>query len=358
MTQPIAPHTLERLASQVFDYMIDDHSELKDDKSGVDCHGSDWGMDIHKWDWNPGVGVIAISHYYEASKRPEVLAYLTSWIESNKEKALKFQHVNNMAPFTIFPDMYARTGDEFYRNTAVEYGEWIIDELVKTSSGAFQHGGEWHEQVWADTIFMVVLFFAKLAKMTGNRKYADVAVEQLLLHLQLLEDKETGVLFHGYHCDGHHLSAARWTRGNSWIVVGTPLVLQELEGLCEIPEELLARYRKLVDAIITYQADNGLWSTIMDRPSYYQETSGSAGIGCGLAIAVRLGLLDDSYMGAASRVLEGVMGKIKENGEVADVSGGTPIMQTIEAYNELSCYPTLYGQGLTLMLISEFLYDN
>ncbi|WP_168120105.1 glycoside hydrolase family 88 protein [Paenibacillus sp. HB172176] len=355
MTQTISTDTLERLASRVFDYMVADHSALTDDKSGMDCHGSDWGMDINKWDWNPGVGVIAISHYYGASKQPEAIAFLTRWIEANREKALKFQHVNNMAPFTIFPDMFARTGDEFYRDTALEYGEWIIDELVKTSSGAFQHGGQWHEQVWADTIFMVILFFAKLAKMTGNEKYADVALEQLLLHLRLLEDTETGVLFHGYHCDGHHLSAARWTRGNSWIVVGTPLVLAEIEGMRAVPEELISRYRKLVDAIMKHQAENGLWSTILDRPSYYQETSGSAGIGCGLACAVRIGLLPASYREATRHVLQGVIGKIKENGEVTGVSGGTPIMPTIEAYNDLSCYPTLYGQGLTLMLLSEFL---
>jgi len=46
---------------------------------------------------------------------------------------------------------------------------------------------------------------------------------------------------------------------------------------------------------------------------------------------------------------------IDANGTVTSVSGGTPIMNTIEEYNRLSRYPTLYGQGLTLMLLAEYL---
>jgi unsaturated rhamnogalacturonyl hydrolase len=91
----------------------------------------------------------------------------------------------------------------------------------------------------------------------------------------------------------------------------------------------------------------------MDHPEFYQETSGTAGIACGILQAVRQGLLDASCLPAAERATGGVLSMIKPDGEVAGVSGGTPIMETIEAYGGLSCYPTLYGQGLTLMLLSE-----
>jgi unsaturated rhamnogalacturonyl hydrolase len=41
---------------------------------------------------------------------------------------------------------------------------------------------------------------------------------------------------------------------------------------------------------------------------------------------------------------------------VTSVSGGTPIMQTIDEYNQLTRYPTLYGQGLSLFLLGEYIY--
>ena len=40
------------------------------------------------------------------------------------------------------------------------------------------------------------------------------------------------------------------------------------------------------------------------------------------------------------------------------VSGGTPIMPTIDAYGKLTRYPTLYGQGLTLMMLCEYLHGQ
>jgi unsaturated rhamnogalacturonyl hydrolase len=93
----------------------------------------------------------------------------------------------------------------------------------------------------------------------------------------------------------------------------------------------------------------------MDRPEFYQETSGSAGIACGILKSIRQRILDSSYIPTVEKALEGVLQKIDADGAVLSVSGGTPIMNTIEEYNKLSRYPTLYGQGLTLMLLAEYL---
>jgi unsaturated rhamnogalacturonyl hydrolase len=60
-------------------------------------------------------------------------------------------------------------------------------------------------------------------------------------------------------------------------------------------------------------------------------------------------------MPVVKKALEGVLQKVDADGAVTGVSGGTPIMNTIEEYNMLSRYPTLYGQGLTLMLLTEYL---
>jgi unsaturated rhamnogalacturonyl hydrolase len=252
--------------------------------------------------------------------------------------------------------MYRRTGNRFYLDTAVEYGDWILQNSIRTQTGAFQHGGDLVEQIWADTVFMVVLFLARLGKLTGNQVYAQEAAQQLLLHLQYLQDPETGVLFHGYFCaDKNHKSGARWTRGNAWITIGTPLILGEIGEMIAIPSEIPQRYQRLVAGLQQYQASNGLWHTVMDRPGFYQETSGSAGIACGILKSIHQGILDSSHMPIVEKALAGILQKIDATGAVTSVSGGTPIMNTIEDYNQLSCYPTCYGQGLTLMLIIEYL---
>ncbi|MBN1313605.1 MAG: glycoside hydrolase family 88 protein [Anaerolineae bacterium] len=347
---------LRETARKVYEYMIIEHPGLSNQRSGVDVNSAFWGLNIDSWDWNPGVGVTAISSYYDQCKEPDVLKYLADWVERNKHKARKHQHVNVMAPFNIFPDMYRRTGEQKYREMAEEYGDWILKNLVRTSVGAIQHGGDLEEQIWADTIFMVVIFLARLARLTGEMSYAKEAAQQLLLHLQYLQDPETGVLFHGY--DGknkNHKSGGRWTRGNAWITVGTPMILTELKDMDVVSPEVSERYQRLVDGLLNYQADNGLWHTIMDRPTFYQESSGSAGIAGGILRSIRQGALPSSYLPAVEKAIDGLLQKTTPEGAVTDVSGGTPIMEEIEGYNKLSRYPTLYGQGLTLMLLSEYM---
>ncbi len=348
---------IQQAADRVYAYMIAGHSvESEALRSAVDVNPSNWGLTIDDWDWNPGVGVNCISAYYNASKRQDVLEYLVNWVQRNKQKARKFQHVNVMTPFAIFPEMYRRTEDRYFLDTAVDYANWIVKNSLRTLTGAFQHGAGLTEEIWADTIFMVVLFLARLSRQLGDRVLAEEAAKQLLLHLQLLQDAETGVLFHGYQCqERHHKSAGRWTRGNAWITVATPMIITEIQTLVDIPAEIRERYQRMVAGLVSYQAENGLWHTIMDRPEFYQESSGSAGIACGILKAIRMGVIAPSYYPVVEKTVSGLMGKITPEGEVLGVSGGTPILDTIEGYNQLSCYPTMYGQGLTLMCLSEYM---
>lgn len=348
-------------ARKVYEYMKKGTAGLtRETANAVDHDPASWGMDIDDWDWNAGVGMVAISDYFDKVKDPKILEYMAGWIAKNKHQCEKRDHVNYLTPLAIYPDMYVRTGDPFYRDTAVEYADWVMANAGRSKDGGvFFHGASVSDEVWADTVFMALVFLSRTAKLTGNKKIAEEVFKQLLAHLQLLQDEETGVLYHGYHCIGkHHMSGALWTRGNSWAVIGAPIIIETIGGLAEAPKELLVRYKKLVDGILKFQAANGLWHTVMTRPDFYQETSGSAGFAAGIMKAVRIGLLEPGYLPYALKTIEGVAGNIAPDGAVEGVSGGTPIMPSIDAYGALTRYPTLYGQGLTLFLLSEFILQE
>ncbi|MEC0093827.1 glycoside hydrolase family 88/105 protein [Paenibacillus macquariensis] len=347
MPIPISHDSLQHTTEQVYRYMLLDHTD-------------NWGMDIQHWDWVPGVGVIAILSYYENTHDQEVLDYLTKWAYTNIPTSEQASVINAMAPFAIFPALYEYTQDSFFLEESLRVGQWMLTEAPRTREGAFEHtvteNVSFPEQVWADTIFMAVLFLARLARVTGDNSYAIEAVKQLEIHLELLEDPDTGVMFHGWNCMAlNHMSGARWTRANAWIAVGTPMIMQELTGIATLSQQAIERYSAMMHGLIRYQQANGLWATVMDRPDFYPETSGSAGIACGILQAIRLGLIDSSYETSAFRSLKAILHEVLPNGEVTGVSGGTPVMSSIEAYNEIPCHPTLYGQGLVLMLLSEIL---
>ena len=135
------------------------------------------------------------------------------------------------------------------------------------------------EQVWADTIFMAVLFLARLARVTGKKKYGEEALSQLQLHFKLLQDEKTGVLFHGWDYGRKvHMSAARWGRANEWHCTGNTYESGDLRGMLDVPNLLKERYLRLLQGLKTYQAENGLWPVVVDRPDYRCELSGSVGI--------------------------------------------------------------------------------
>jgi len=350
----------EEKAGKVYGYMKRGTAGLtRETAHEVDHDPASWGMDIDDWDWNAGVGMIAISDYYEKTQNPEVLQYITDWIAKNKHQCAKKDHVNYLTPLAIYPDMFLRTKAPYYRETAVEYADWVMANAGRSKDGVFFHGASVSGEVWADTVFMALVFLSRTAKLTANHSIAKQVIKQLLSHLQLLQDEGTGILFHGYHCVGdHHMSGALWTRGNSWVVIGAPIVIETIGDLVDVPEEIISRYRRLVEGLLQYQAESGLWHTIVDRPDFYEETSGSAAIAGGIMKAVRLQMLDSGHMSHALRAMKGVTANINPEGAVEGVSGGTPIMPTIDAYGKLTRYPTLYGQGLTLLMLDEHMFQE
>lgn len=321
-------------------------------------HKGHWGMDLDHWDWVPGVGVISLMEYAAASGRGEVLDYLLQWVNRNKRKAEGAKVINALAPFALFPELYRQTGDPWFLQKAMSTADWMLNAAPVTREGALEHtvteNADFPEQVWADTVYMAVLFLARLGGLTGESRLANAAVQQTLLHLQLLQDTESGLLYHGWNSRaGNHMSAVHWARANAWITLAVPQIVAELREAAAIPEELYSRYRSLAAGLLSCQAGNGLWHTVLNRPDFVQETSGSAGIACGFIKGVEQGLLDSSYLDGARQTVQGILPLIAENGEVQGVSGGTPVMPSADAYNTIETYPTLYGQGLVLQLFTQ-----
>ncbi len=353
--------TLEKKARQVYQYMM--HSERT---QWGNHEWIDWAMNIDRWDWNAGVGLIAAAEYGRAAGEERVIGEVEAWVTRNRDQSEAVRVINAMAPFAVFPQLYNRQNNPYYREKTKEIAEWMAAQSPRTRNGAFEHTvterASFREQIWADTIFMAVLFLARAARLLSDRGMADEALRQVLLHLRALQDEETGLLFHGWNCEaGDWMSAARWNRANAWNACGIPMILEELAssgfdfGENEMLTEIKIRYRRLIDALALRQNASGLWPTVLDRPDFYEETSGSAGIACGIYKAARMGLAPASLKESADRTVLAMVAYISDNGAVRGASGGTPVLESVAAYNKVPIFPTVYGQGLTLLLFAEAL---
>lgn len=113
-----------------------------------------------------------------------------------------------------------------------------------------------------------------------------------------------------------------------------------------------------IDALVRCQDQTtGLWHTILDDPTSYLEASATAGFAYGILKSIRMRLIprEERYVVAATKAMQGVIDNISQDGELKQVSFGTPVFDDLESYKKIPLTSMPYGQSLALLALSEFL---
>ncbi|OAM91140.1 hypothetical protein AW736_04975 [Termitidicoccus mucosus] len=317
-------------------------------------------MDIDNWNWGAGVGMYGLARLWLRTGDTAYLSFLNSWIRRHWKDAANMLTVNHTAPLLTFFELHGLPGNEDYLEACRQTADWLISGATRTGSGGYEHtvnadGSHlFPEQIWADTLFMACIFLAKMGRLLDEVSYTNEATRQLLIHHQILKDKNTGLFYHGWDCLARSwMSGALWGRANAWITASTVEILEALPPSFEGRDAIVGSLREQVAALSTYQRANGLFGTLLNDPSAYDETSCAAGIAYGVRRGIKAGLLDESHMPMAEKAGRAVLAKVNSAGEVEGVSGGTPIMPTLADYKTIEIRPALYGQALALLMLCE-----
>ena len=321
--------------------------------------GSDtgnWNMDIDRFDWCPGVGLYGIFTAYKATEKKEYLDFLINWADRHLEEAYNQKTVNSTCPMLTITELYNITGNEKYLKVCNDMAEWVITEAPLTREGGLEHtvteNANFSEQIWADTLFMVCLFLIKHGKYTNQPKYVDFSINQFKIHYNLLQDKSVHLCYHGWDCENsNNLSGVFWGRANAWIMFATPLMLDictEFSGR----DELKACFKNHAFALFGVQNSEGMFNTVLTEKDSYIEVSASAGIACGIKMGVNSGYLPAELTDVYEKVMKKFPDYVDQDGSVTNVSSGTAVMPSIAAYNTIPLTTTLYGQCLSILMLS------
>ena len=148
-----------------------------------------------------------------------------------------------------------------------------------------------------------------------------------------------------------------WCRGNSWFTLGLTLYLEEAEELSPgVRQYLIDTFRAHAEGLRRNQAPSGLFHTILDDPSSYEESSGTAAIAAGLIRGIRAGFLGEDFRECAERAVSALLDNIAPDGTVLKVSAGTAMGMDADHYRGIACRPMAYGQSLTALALTEALY--
>jgi unsaturated rhamnogalacturonyl hydrolase len=316
-------------------------------------------IDFDRWEWPQGVGLYGLLEYYRATGQPTYLDEIVGWFARRRAEGLPPKNVNTMAPMLTLAHLYEITHHPADLALCQEWAGWVMTEMPRTHENGLQHittDFAFEQQLWADTLFMTVLFLAKMGVLLRRQDYIDESIRQFLLHIKYLHDRKTGLWFHGWNFTGrHNFAEALWARGNCWFTVGVVDLLEMIELPGGVKMHLLATLEAQVNALARTQAADGMWHTLLDDPGSYVETSATAGFGYGILKAVRRGYIDPHYAAIGARALDAVIHRIAADGTVEQVSYGTPMGLDIDHYRRIPRCPMAYGQALSILLLTEAL---
>lgn len=318
---------------------------------------------IYEWEWQQGVALYATYKLFKQSGDKRYMDFIQGWYKRMLAEGMPERNVNTTAPFLAMAFL-AEDGvqcETDFHHYVTEHAEWIMKKFPRTTDGGFQHLTREYihrEHIWCDTIYMTVLFLAKAGKYLGKQEYIDEAIYQTMVHIKYLTETRSGLFLHGWSFLEKEKNIGRtlWARGNSWITMGIP---ELLEILGESIEESTKRYfinayKRQVEALIEYQTNDGMWHTVIDNPNSYVETSATAAFACGILKGIDIGILDQEFSFNAFMGIRYIVDNFLDvKGNLGNVSYGTPIGSDEKHYLDIPFSQCPYGQTNVLLALIE-----
>jgi unsaturated rhamnogalacturonyl hydrolase len=342
-------NNLTEIKDQTGEFLLHFDGLIVDDKS--------W----HVWNWPQGVGLYGIYKYWKLTKDQKALDIINEWFHARFEEGVPPKNVNTMAPFLTLAFLNEDTKNKTYLPHLEEWAEWVMNDMPRTCEDGLQHmtyGPENKNQLWDDTLMMTVLPLAKIGKLLNKPEYLEEAKKQFLIHIKYLTDRKTGLWFHGWTFEeNHNYAEALWARGNCWITIAIPEIIEilELKKGDFLHDFLIDTLNRQIEALAKYQNVSGLWHTLINDPTSYVEASATAGFAYGILKSVHKGYVSQDYKEVAFKAIQGLINEVNEEGALQKVSVGTGMGDTLDFYKEIRITTMPYGQSLAILALAEFL---
>ncbi|WP_282935853.1 glycoside hydrolase family 88 protein [Paenibacillus sp. RC67] len=310
----------------------------------------------YNWDWPGGVAFYGVAEAFEATGNQEYIELLKAWVDEQLEDGLPKLTVNGVSIGHSLLSLYKATGDQKYLDFAVQMADFLKNDAERFADGIFQHtvnseDYNFPEQAWVDTMFMAGYFLVRIGTMLNRNDYLEDGIKQYHGHEEFLQDPSTNLYYHGWdNLAQSHMSGIYWARGNSWAAITMARALKLIHVTHPSFMIIEGSLRDQLAALVRLQSESGLWHTVLNDPSSYTETSGSAGIAAAL---ISSGKMYNKYV---NKSVTGILSRIDEDGSVRGVSAGTAVMRDAEGYKGVPHKRMQgWGQGLALTFLSSLL---
>ncbi len=298
-------------------------------------------------------GISGDNSYYEWLKG---ISEKNSWSYMVRKNPLGRYHADDYCVGQTYIELYRRYKDKKMINPMRAYLDQIIKDPAKGDLKFENTNDYWSTQRWSwcDALFMGPTVWAKMANVTGRKKYLEFMYKEYKATTDYLYDKDEDLYFRdSNYFTRKEANGAKvfWGRGNGWVFAGLPIIIRELPAKYEHKDYFVSIYKEMAAKLLSLQSADGFWhASLLDPASYPNpEMSATAFFVYGLAWGVNNGYLDrTTYLPAIIKGWKSMVTSVWPDGKVGFIQpiGADPKSVTKEMTE-------VYGVGGFLMAGTE-----
>lgn len=210
------------------------------------------------------------------------------------------------------------------RSAIDNYINFISSKQYRLSDGTLARNRPIKNTLWLDDLYMGVPALAQMGKLTGEKKYYDDAVKQVLQFSKRMFNKELNVYMHGWVQEMQVHPEFHWARANGWALMAMTELLDVLPENYPGRSAVLNQFKAHVKGLASFQSGQGFWHQLLDRNDSYLETSATAIYTYCIAHAINKKWIDaKAYAPMCILAWNAVSTKINDKGQVEGTCVGT-----------------------------------
>jgi unsaturated rhamnogalacturonyl hydrolase len=294
-------------------------------------------------------------------------------IKSWAPRAEPYRELDNTAPGHAMCLCYERTSDVAVLDAASRLAEFLAGR--RKLAGVYvsferaplrvPYGGDGLSEaeqelladpgpgVYVDCLHFDGPLFAHLGELTGDRRLVDIAAEQTLATIELLQEG-SGIFSHFWLEKTERAYGYGWARGQGWALLGLGDVLEHLPADHAARPAIERAIARLAAALAAAQRPSGHWPTLVHEPETYLETSAALFAATGFARGLARGLLDEELREPCLRAWRAGLGALDADGLVTGVSAIVWSSTSLGHYRAVpQGFMVPWGQGPLLLAARE-----
>ena len=246
------------------------------------------------------------------------------------------------------------------------YMNFIFNKEYRLADKTLARNRPLKNTLWLDDMYMGIPAIAQMGKLTGDKKYYDDAVKQVVQFSARMFNKQLGVYMHGWVEDMKDHPEFHWARANGWALLAMTELLEVLPETHPGYKVVVQQLQAHIKGLAAYQSGQGLWHQLLEKTDSYLETSASAIYVYCITRAINKGRIDaKAYSPMCLLAWNAITKKVNTIGQVEGTCVGTGMAfdpafyyyRPINVFAAHSYGPVLLAGAEITNLLNNYLFE-